>query len=216
MGLSSLSYAPDSQRPLFRSPTHIAFQPAPLTRVPAQLNQAVTDIPAAIFPAELIAAYPNAKVILTTRNVDSWYTSMMQTVYNVYTSRVLRFIALFSERPAAMMRLHTAYHKALWGNDFPKNGKAFFKQHNDYVRNITPPERFLEFEAKMGWEPLCRFLGKDVPKTAYPRINDTKSFKVWQKERARMAVRGLLKGLVMVVLPALVVGGAVWLRNGVS
>lgn len=35
--------------------------------------QAVCDFPAAAFGPELIAAYPNAKVILTNRDVDSWY-----------------------------------------------------------------------------------------------------------------------------------------------
>lgn len=35
--------------------------------------QAVSDIPALCFAEELIAAYPEAKVILTVRDVDSWY-----------------------------------------------------------------------------------------------------------------------------------------------
>jgi hypothetical protein len=35
--------------------------------------QAVTDMPAAYFAEELIAAYPDAKVILTVRNVDDWH-----------------------------------------------------------------------------------------------------------------------------------------------
>lgn len=35
--------------------------------------QAVCDLPAAAFAPELIAAYPNAKVILTIRDPDSWY-----------------------------------------------------------------------------------------------------------------------------------------------
>ena len=35
--------------------------------------QAVSDWPAVAFAPELIAAYPEAKVILTTRDVDSWH-----------------------------------------------------------------------------------------------------------------------------------------------
>ena len=35
--------------------------------------QAVCDLPAAAFGPELIAAYPEAKVILTNREVDSWH-----------------------------------------------------------------------------------------------------------------------------------------------
>ena len=40
--------------------------------------QAVTDFPAAIFAGELIDAYPEAKVILTNRDVDSWYESVFR------------------------------------------------------------------------------------------------------------------------------------------
>jgi hypothetical protein len=36
-------------------------------------TQAVCDWPACAFAKELIEAYPEAKVILTTRDVDSWY-----------------------------------------------------------------------------------------------------------------------------------------------
>lgn len=35
--------------------------------------QAVTDFLAVIFAKELIETYPEAKVVLTNRNVDSWY-----------------------------------------------------------------------------------------------------------------------------------------------
>lgn len=35
--------------------------------------QAVCDWPACAFAKELIEAYPNAKVILTTREVESWH-----------------------------------------------------------------------------------------------------------------------------------------------
>lgn len=40
--------------------------------------QAVTDYPAALFYRELIDTYPEAKVILTNRNVDSWYEYVSQ------------------------------------------------------------------------------------------------------------------------------------------
>ncbi|TDZ16167.1 putative membrane protein [Colletotrichum orbiculare MAFF 240422] len=42
--------------------------------------QAVCDWPAASFADELIEAYPDAKVVLTTRDVDSWYKPTKATV----------------------------------------------------------------------------------------------------------------------------------------
>ncbi|KAH6672390.1 hypothetical protein B0J14DRAFT_701458 [Halenospora varia] len=44
---------------------------------------AVTDCPCANFAEELIAAYPNAKVILTTREPDGWVKSMESCYYQI-------------------------------------------------------------------------------------------------------------------------------------
>ncbi|OQE35363.1 hypothetical protein PENCOP_c013G08935 [Penicillium coprophilum] len=41
--------------------------------------QAVSDWPAIAFSEELLAAYPEAKVILPWRDIDSWYRSVLQT-----------------------------------------------------------------------------------------------------------------------------------------
>ena len=47
-----------------------------------------------------------------------------------------------------------------------------FIKHNEHVRVIVPKENLLVFEARDGWEPLCKFLGKPVPEGPYPRINE--------------------------------------------
>lgn len=45
--------------------------------------QAITDIPCIMFVDELVIAYPEAKVILISRDVDSWLRSMNNTFYAV-------------------------------------------------------------------------------------------------------------------------------------
>jgi hypothetical protein len=42
--------------------------------------EAVTDFLSSAFAQELMAAYPDAKVILSTRDVDSWYSSVESTI----------------------------------------------------------------------------------------------------------------------------------------
>lgn len=51
--------------------------------------QAVCDWPACAFAKELIEAYPNAKVILTTRDVDPWhaYVQSVQPASNSIANR---------------------------------------------------------------------------------------------------------------------------------
>ncbi|KAF7585071.1 hypothetical protein BBP40_001066, partial [Aspergillus hancockii] len=52
---------------------------------------ACLDIPACLFWRDLIAAYPDAKVILTTRDVDSWLASANATVFKFVRAPFFRF-----------------------------------------------------------------------------------------------------------------------------
>ena len=52
----------------------------------------------------------------------------------------------------------------------------FFRKHTERVIASVPPERLLVFNVADGWEPLCAFLGVDVPVTPYPRENSTEQF----------------------------------------
>ena len=36
---------------------------------------------------------------------------------------------------------------------------------------MVPKENLLVWNVKDGWEPVCRFLGKDIPKQPFPIIN---------------------------------------------
>jgi len=49
---------------------------------------------------------------------------------------------------------------------------AHYNAHNARIREIVPKDRLLIIENhKEGWKPLCEFLGKPVPNTAFPHIN---------------------------------------------
>jgi len=84
-----------------------------------------------------------------------------------------------------------------------------FIRHNQHIRDIVPPENLFEFQLEdmKGWEPLCKFLGKDVPEEPYPRINEGDSvakfhaFMYWRQ--LFLLVGGWLK------MP-LAVGGLAW------
>jgi hypothetical protein len=53
---------------------------------------------------------------------------------------------------------------------------AAFNRHNEEVKRVIAPARLLVFEAKQGWEPLCKFLDVPVPSIPYPRVNSTEEF----------------------------------------
>jgi hypothetical protein len=51
-----------------------------------------------------------------------------------------------------------------------------FNDHNDKVKRTIPADRLLVYELGSGWEPLCKFLGKDVPDEPYPSTNSSDDF----------------------------------------
>src|SRR5205823_9521593 len=54
---------------------------------------------------------------------------------------------------------------------------AVFKQHIEEVKQRVPSEKLLVYDVKQGWEPLCAFLGVEVPKdTPFPHLNDRANF----------------------------------------
>jgi hypothetical protein len=51
-----------------------------------------------------------------------------------------------------------------------------YKDHEEEVKNTVDKERLLLYDVKEGWEPLCNFLGKNIPKIAFPRANQRMEF----------------------------------------
>merc|ERR1712200_172786 len=54
----------------------------------------------------------------------------------------------------------------------PQAAEQFFKDWEANVIAQIPADRLLVHHAKDGWEPLCKFLGMEVPDEPYPRAND--------------------------------------------
>lgn len=141
----------------------------------------MTDIPCAVFAAELMTAYPNAKIILTTRSTATWHTSMLRTIHALYMSRLNRFLLLFANAdPKAMTKLLDLIIAFYFKGDIKKYGKQVFDEHNERVKMLAQEQvrDLLVYKIGEGWEPLCAFLGKEMPQTEFPRVNDTKDFRV--------------------------------------
>lgn len=74
--------------------------------------EAVVDATGSVFAAELIAAYPEAKVILNTRkDMDAWMRSMNESVINVNRNWILYSMHWFSKR---LFWAWNGYERYLW------------------------------------------------------------------------------------------------------
>ena len=120
--------------------------------------QSTTDYPACTFWRELAEYYPDAKVILTVRDPDSWFESVTETIFSE---------AMQGEA------MNGAIFAPFGGGDI--TDRAFmtdwFVKRNQAVIDALPPERLLVFHPKEGWGPLCDFLGVPVPPEPFPRVN---------------------------------------------
>ncbi|KAJ7457770.1 hypothetical protein FB451DRAFT_1406630 [Mycena latifolia] len=144
---------------------------------PLALGRAVTDVSAILF-SELIAAYPDAKVILMTRDPAGWFNSYagsLQTLpFGARRGRTRGRSDAFWGFTARCAELMLGAPAADAPEDAPT---AEFAAHYERVKAKMLPVWLLEYEVGQGWERLCAFLGEGEPKEAFPRMNDAKTIR---------------------------------------
>ncbi|KZT50496.1 hypothetical protein CALCODRAFT_184342 [Calocera cornea HHB12733] len=143
--------------------------------------RSTVDIPLCNFVPELLAAFPNAKVVLSVRDSpEQWWQSMGNTVvemsYPSYRISVwpVRYLWLWGEVVRLMLERKW---DPLYGNSGRRVGIQNYTRHEAYIRRIVPDDQLLVFNVKEGWEPLCAFLDVPVPDVPFPRTNDTKEMR---------------------------------------
>ena len=131
--------------------------------------RATVDWPAAAFWPELSAAFPDAIVLLSVRDPQSWWHSASETIFDRGTIP-----------PGTEWR---AMVDALFANRFTSAiddqaaAIAAFERHNARVRATVPAHRLVEWRATDGWAPLCTALGVPVPDEPFPRSNTREDWK---------------------------------------
>lgn len=127
----------------------------------------IVDWPGASFWPELVAANPDALVLLSVREPEAWYRSASNTIF-------LAFEQLPEElRPwmeAVRRLLHDRFSDEF---DNPTAMMDAFERHNDAVRKGVPASQLLEYRIEDGWEPLCDRLNVAVPDEPFPLTNTT-------------------------------------------
>lgn len=140
--------------------------------------RAILDFPGCFFWRELMAVYPEAKVVLTLhpKGPEAWYDSTYETIYVKAES---------ANASAFGRRFNEVVDRHVWtgffGGRFEDRDEAIarYEAHNRAVMDGVPEDRLVVFSADQGWDPICAALGEDVPDRPFPRSN----------ERAEMARR---------------------------
>jgi hypothetical protein len=145
--------------------------------------ESTVDWPGGLFYKEILDAYPEAKVLLSTRDPESWQRSMRDTVWAVRHGNSL--MRLLSDAQAhvnpAWAGFVSMIDSIVWDATFhhfdsPEQMIETFERHNAQVKATVPPEKLLVWEVSDGWEPLCEFMQLPVPDMPFPHMNDSLEF----------------------------------------
>ena len=149
-------------------------------------KESEVDWPASYHWRELIEVYPDAKVLLSVRDADSWVRSMQNTINQVFFGDTLIHHLVRTryqiDQPFAawidlLAEMNFGEERGVFGtSDDPRRdgrGHGALEPVGDRHRALGAAARLGPQE---GWEPLCEFLEVPVPDTPLPHVNDTENF----------------------------------------
>lgn len=214
--LEQLGFGPcHHMEELFKNPNQIPAWVAVAERKPADWDtmfhgyEAAVDFPSQYFYKELSEHWPDSKIILSVRDAESWWQSARQTIYAISQDWPIRWVGPYLPVAGGVTRManRLIWNKEMDGRFLEKEyAKQVFLNHIEEVKRTIPAERLLVWEAKEGWEPLCKFLNVPVPTEPFPRVNDTAEF--------RMRVRALRAvSIFVLLLPFFGVGALLFLSK---
>ena len=175
----------------------------------------IMDFPCNFHWDKLYKQYPDCKVILGVRDYDKWYRSNNYLVHTFTTkSFVFRYIGTLVDPLLRMVAFdyYGAYYKE--GIPFlldPKNKETVRERYFDGVikkiKQRVPEENLLLYSIKDGWEPLCKFLGVDVPKdTPFPRVNEQNRLDLILERANKQSLNTFGKLMMRPIVVAIVLG----------
>ena len=170
---------------------------------------ACLDFPSCNYYQELMEAYPDAKVILTIRDDESWIKS-----WNVLNNQVLKSFTFkfLAKIPNTSFYLQKQIHNemilgprgAFQGAKSDEERKRKFNEWNQSVIDYVPKERLLVYQVKEGWNPICALLNVPEPNITFPYLNKTKNMGHMSRFINLMFI------LVILVITAVILSSVFW------
>jgi hypothetical protein len=135
--------------------------------------RSMVDWPGVQYWRELVAYYPDAKVLHTTRDAEAWFESTQKSIFSPMSLERFKErgpggpVAEFFSAALGDVREHLNDHDFLID---------YFHRHEAEVKATIPADRLLVYPVGSGWEPLCEFLGVPVPDEPFPSENSRADF----------------------------------------
>ncbi|KAK3314444.1 hypothetical protein B0H66DRAFT_641833 [Apodospora peruviana] len=127
--------------------------------------EAIADQPVCACLPDLLEMYPDAVVILTERaSAKIWLDSFKNSVGFVQTGW-WRYVGYLVPAAVSTNDIFRAWRR-ISAKRLGISGNAdeeMYTAHGAWVRKHVAPEKLLVYRVEMGYEPLCKFLGVEVP-----------------------------------------------------
>jgi hypothetical protein len=137
---------------------------------------ATVDWPAAAFWREILAANPDAIVLLSSRDsAQRWWESMERTIVPTLRGAVPPVEPATARRRAMVVEMMSERFTPAWRER--DAAIAAYERHNEEVRRAVPPGQLIEWQPREGWQPICAALDLPVPDAPFPRENTTADFR---------------------------------------
>lgn len=155
---------------------------------------------------ELIEAYPDAKVILTTRDPAKWRKSIESSVLTIDKWRAWRILAPFSPDCKAFVNMMEKCDEVMDGWSI-----RALERHNSGVREVVPKDKLLEFKlGHHGWKELCEFINLPQPEGDFPHVNDGKMFVAFHVLLINIWTMKALEAAAIRMAPWALLVGCIW------
>jgi hypothetical protein len=158
--------------------------------------RAICDFPVAFFGPDLMDMYPDAKVVLNARPSGAVWEASAWESFSFFFGPWFMLTGLLWTTDRLWYQLNMEAVRWIQREFGARDVRDCFSatshdRYYEYMRREarTRGRHVLEFKAEDGWEPLCSFLGKEVPDVPFPRMNEKKTFAM---VKAIFIAKGLL------------------------
>jgi hypothetical protein len=146
--------------------------------------EATVDWPGCTRWREVVAAFPDAPVLLNYRDFDGFYASCQNTILAVKQAAMAGELQPDANREPPSPVLWEVIEKLIWQGDFQGRfeDKEWVRQmyfdRIETIKNEVPSDRLVVWElGKDGWGPLADALGVPAPSEPFPHLHDTNEFR---------------------------------------
>ncbi|XP_076802323.1 uncharacterized protein LOC143446542 [Clavelina lepadiformis] len=143
---------------------------------------AITAVPIFHLWEGIHHAFPDAKIVLTPRDEESWYKSWSKQGDELARNKLYQLVQILTSTGWRYFKFYQGWMRMVYGlsvkNPFdfssfknPTLNKVTFRHNQAYCLQNAPKDKLLVYDVKLGWEPLCTLLGKSIPDKSFPHVN---------------------------------------------